>query len=94
MPDETLFVRSDQYPFIRDGVPALYLGVLFGAEENAFLKTRYHKPSDDLAQPIDWASAGAFVRLYNHLVRTVAEAPAAPAWHPGSFFRKQFAPDR
>lgn len=94
LPDETLFVRSDQYPFIRDGVPALYLGVLFGAEENAFLKTRYHKPSDDLAQPIDWASAGAFVRLYTDIVRTVADAPTAPRWREESFFRKQFAPDR
>ncbi|PAW66255.1 MAG: hypothetical protein B9S34_08580 [Opitutia bacterium Tous-C1TDCM] len=94
LPDETLFVRSDQYPFIREGVPALYLGTLLGSPEDAFLKNRYHKPSDDLAQPIDWPSAGAFTRVFSEIVRTVAADPAAPRWHPDGFFRKQFAPDR
>ena len=25
LPEEVVFVRSDQYPFVREGVPAIYL---------------------------------------------------------------------
>jgi Zn-dependent M28 family amino/carboxypeptidase len=91
LPDETIFVRSDQYPFIRRGVPALFLGTNLDEPEKRFLKERYHKPNDDLAQPIDWDSAGAFARMATDLVKTVADAPTAPAWVPGDFFGGLFA---
>jgi Zn-dependent M28 family amino/carboxypeptidase len=91
LPDETIFVRSDQYPFIRRGVPALFLGTNLDEPEKRFLKERYHKPSDDLAQPIDWDSAGAFARMATDLVGTVANAPTAPTWVPGDFFGGLFA---
>ena len=68
-PEEVVFVRSDQYAFVRAGVPSLYLksgvngrpgGPNLSALEEDFRRNRYHQPSDDLAQPIDWASAAAF----------------------------------
>jgi hypothetical protein len=99
-PDEVVFVRSDQYQFVRAGVPALYLvagrKALSGGNEAAeraedFRKTRYHKPSDDLSQPIDWPSAAAFAQMAAELVRIVSEDPAAPAWQPGDFFGRTFA---
>ncbi len=100
MPDEVIFVRSDQYPFVKSGVPAIYLdpgeravdaGFDLAAATKAFLKTRYHQPSDDLAQPIHWASAAEFAGVMVEFTRTVAEAPTAPAWYAGDFFGDRFA---
>ncbi len=102
-PEETIFVRSDQYPFVRAGVPALYLGTgikpldpavdLAGLTDRLF-RERYHKPSDDLGQPIDWPSAGAFAALAAELARAIADDATPPAWRDGSFFGGLFGPRR
>ena len=58
-PERNAFVRSDQYSFIKTGVPALSLKVGFtrDSDEHQIVKRwrteRYHAPSDDLDQPID-----------------------------------------
>jgi Zn-dependent M28 family amino/carboxypeptidase len=102
-PDEVVFVRSDQYPFIRAGVPALFMkaGQLgldpkqdLAALEADFRKTHYHKPSDDLTRPIHWPSAGNFAVLTAEFIRAVADDPVAPAWKPGDFFGTRFGPEK
>lgn len=99
IPEEVIFVRSDQYPFVRAGVPALYLGagtrsddpaVDIGAMHADFRRNRYHKPGDDLTQAIDWPSAAAFTVLSADVVRAVANDPVAPSWLPGDFFGRMF----
>ena len=58
-PKRNVFIRSDQYSFIRKGVPSLMfkVGYAKGTPEEAifraWLKDRYHAPSDDLDQPVD-----------------------------------------
>ncbi len=98
-PDEVVFVRSDQYPFIRAGVPALFLKLGhkgldpafdLAALEREFRLKHYHKPSDDLSRPLDWPTAGAVARLAAELVRTVANDDAPPAWLPEDFFGTRF----
>jgi len=102
-PEEVVFVRSDQYPFIRAGVPALFLksgqhGLDpkqdLAALEVDFRKNHYHKPSDDLTRPIHWPSAGAFAVVTTELIRAVANDPVAPAWKPGDFFGTRFGPEK
>jgi hypothetical protein len=101
MPAERIFVRSDQYAFIRKGVPSLMLGTgqkavdpatNLAADWQAFLKDRYHKRTDDLAQPIDWNSGGAYAGFVAELVRRIAKDPRSPAWVPGDFFGELFGP--
>jgi hypothetical protein len=93
-PQRNVFIRSDQYSFIRAGVPALMMDVGYkkGSKEEEiekeWLKTRYHAPSDDLNQPIDLQAAGQYNRLLLRLAETVADAPARPEWKPDSFFRR------
>lgn len=103
LPEETIFVRSDQYAFVRTGVPAIYLStgqestdpkVDLPALWGHHLKERYHKPSDDLNQPFDWPSTGAFAGLVTAIVRDTANSPEAPAWLPGDFFGGLFGTDR
>ena len=102
-PDEVRFVRSDQYPFILRGVPALKVdpglqaldpGVDLVAAEQDFRRHHYHKPSDDLSQPIDWTAAARYAALMTDLARTVADDAQAPAWLPGDFFGELFGRDR
>ena len=93
-PERNSFVRSDQYSFIRRGIPALALKVGFDRDspEHEIVRRwraeRYHAPSDDLSQPIDAQAAADFNRLYLRLVETVANRNDRPAWNADSFFRR------
>src|SRR5215467_3088602 len=93
-PARNIFVRSDQYNFIRHGVPAVMtdIGNLKGSKEaaieKAWLDKRYHAPSDDLKQPIDLQAAADYVEFMRRLTLDVADAPAKPQWKTDSFFRR------
>jgi Zn-dependent M28 family amino/carboxypeptidase len=93
-PLRNAFIRSDQYSFIREGIPAISLKVGFdaGSPEHDIVKRfrtqRYHAPSDDLMQPIDRQSAADFNRLYLKLVEAVADRPTRPMWNASSFFKR------
>ncbi len=93
-PLRNLFVRSDQYSFIRQGIPSLAMsvGVVKGTPEEAIAKTwlteRYHAPSDDINQPVDLASAGKYEDVMSALALKVADNPPPPQWKSDSFFRR------
>jgi hypothetical protein len=93
-PERGLFRRSDQYNFIRAGVPgvAFIFGYENGSPEEAVYRKwyaeRYHRPSDDLNQPIDFEAAAKFNTFFSKLVEEVANAPEKPKWRPAS----QYAP--
>ena len=88
------FVRSDQYSFIRQGVPSLAMGVgaVKGSPEAAiqkeWLTKNYHAPSDDLNQHVDLAAAGKYEDVMLALALKVADAPQPPQWNSDSFFRR------
>jgi hypothetical protein len=93
-PRRNVFIRSDQYSFIRRGVPSVMIGVGFakGSPEEAtsrkWLTERYHAPSDDLNQPIDKTAAGEFDELVAKLLERVANRDARPRWKDSSFFKR------
>jgi len=93
-PQRNLFIRSDQYSFIRKGIPALAFkfGYLPGSAEEKlhkdWLKERYHAPSDDLKQPVDKTAAAQFNQIILNLAERVANAEGRPQWKPDSFFRR------
>ena len=93
-PQRSRFTRSDQYSFVRAGIPALAMKVGYEAntpEELIVQKwtaERYHAPSDDLAQPVDRACADAFVDVVRRLALRVADRPDRPHWSESSFFRR------
>jgi Zn-dependent M28 family amino/carboxypeptidase len=98
-PERNGFIRSDQYSFIRRGIPALTLRVGYekGTPEHEivrrWMKERYHAPSDDLAQPVDLQSAADFNRLYAALVVEIANRAKRPQWRADSFFRRFARPE-
>jgi Zn-dependent M28 family amino/carboxypeptidase len=88
------FIRSDQYSFIRHGIPALAMKV--GYEQGSpdaklykdWLTQRYHAPSDDTNQPVDLQSAAAFEAIVRGLTIAVANRAERPQWKSDSFFRR------
>lgn len=94
MPEEGLFTRSDHYRFVEQGVPSVFLMTGFenGGREafTSFLKEHYHKPSDDLALPINYAAGAKFAAINYEIAREVADDDARPAWNRGDFFGTLF----
>jgi Zn-dependent M28 family amino/carboxypeptidase len=96
-PLRNLFIRSDQYSFIKQGVPSLAMKVGYekGTPEEAaakkWLHDNYHAPSDDLNQPVDLAAAGKFEEIMSDIGLKVADDPKPPAWNNGSFFERYAA---
>lgn len=96
-PQRNSFIRSDQYSFIRHGVPALAMKVGFdpGSPETKIFKDwlteRYHAPSDDLNQPVDLAAAAGYEEIIRALMITVANSGARPQWKADSFFKRYAA---
>ena len=89
-PERNLFRRSDNYNFVRIGVPiaSFIFGYNPGTEEERIYRDwyarRYHKPQDDLLTPIDWAAAVKFNDFYRALVLAVSNNPTRPQWLPTS----------
>ena len=98
-PDEVIFVRSDQYPFVRRGIPALYIDNGETARDprhdakalyEAFTKDRYHQPSDDVSQTIDYPTLAALARVNARVTLDVANAAERPRWNAGDFFGETY----
>ncbi len=93
-PQRNSFVRSDQYNFIRHGIPAVAIDVGFtpGSPEQKIFKDwltqRYHAPSDDLNQPVDLATVAGYEEIIRAVVISVADNPHRPQWKQDSFFRR------
>jgi Zn-dependent M28 family amino/carboxypeptidase len=93
-PLRNLFVRSDQYNFIRQGVPAVIMDVFYEANSpeakifKDWLTQRYHAPSDDVNQPVDLHSAALYEGIVRRLLVETANANERPQWKPDSFFRR------
>jgi len=103
MPEQAFFVRSDQYPFVKKGVPSLFF--LNGTKSSdstidgpavlsKWLATVYHTPKDDLDQAMDYPSGARYAEMVFRLGERVANAAARPSWTPGDFFGERFGKDR
>lgn len=95
MPDRNVFIRADQYSFVRQGVPSLFFK--FGFEkgtpefdiEHDWRANRYHSPSDDLEQPnIHKEDAVKLDALVTAVTERVANADGRPHWLETSIFGK------
>ena len=93
-PNRNRFIRSDQYSFIKEGVPSLAFkfGYIPGGPEEKIFKNwytnRYHAVSDDVNQPVDTAAAAQFDEILKNLAVRVADASSDPTWKSSSFFKR------
>ena len=93
-PERVLFIRSDQYNFVKTGVPSLAVSIGYQkgspeeATSQAFFRDRYHAPADDIDQPVDEVAAAQFTDLVGEMMVKVANDPQRPTWNADSFFRR------
>ena len=93
-PEQNLFIRSDQYNFVRVGVPALwgYVGVRAGSPEDVrvakWFAERYHSTSDDTSQPVNGETIRQFNDFTEALLLHIANRDQAPRWKDTSFFKR------
>lgn len=94
-PEQVSFVRSDHYAFVKEGVPAISLdlgpsGPGAKATED-FIKNHYHRVSDDMKLPFNWAAAAKFARINYLIAKELADNADPPMWYRGDYFGEQFA---
>ena len=102
MPEENLFVRSDHYRFVQQGIPSVFLmsgptevGKPAGAGLEVFrnfLNTNYHSPADDLGQELNWDAAAKFSMVNYLIMDEAANADIEPRWYEGDIFGDTYAP--
>ncbi len=99
-PEESLFIRSDHYTFVEQGIPSIMLacGLRSGdpridgaGSYRSWMAAIYHSPQDDMKQAIDFDSAAKVARLYLLIAARVADDARRPAWSAGDFFAGKFA---
>lgn len=102
LPEEVRFVRSDQFSFVKEGIPALALKAgtissdssIDGAKElDNFLKNHYHQPTDDLNLPFSIEGTERFVRTGLVLGLIIANDEGRPTWNNNDFFGDKFSMD-
>ncbi|HEX7046672.1 MAG TPA: M28 family metallopeptidase [Gammaproteobacteria bacterium] len=99
-PEQVIFVRSDQYSFVKAGVPAVFLvpgwtstdpAIDGEAEMARFMEENYHELSDDLSLPFDMDSAQRFAAANFLIGLEVANRADMVKWKAGDFFGTRFA---
>ncbi len=96
MPEQAIFTRSDHYRFVTRGIPGILLmtGYANGgqAKWKDFFANAYHRPNDDLSQPILWGEGARYAELNYRIARSLADADERPLWYEGDYFGDTFAP--
>jgi Zn-dependent M28 family amino/carboxypeptidase len=99
-PEEVRFIRSDQFSFVLEGIPAVAFKAGMQSSDPAidgeaalddFLKNHYHQSSDDLSLPYSPEGAERFARAGLLMGMIVANADERPRWVENDFFGDKFA---
>jgi Zn-dependent M28 family amino/carboxypeptidase len=99
-PEQTIFIRSDHYSFIRQGIPALFIksgfktvpfDLFHGRRSDLHWRNAtYHTPQDDMSQTFNFNAAATHVKLNFLIGLLVCEDTDRPAWNKGDFFGGRF----
>lgn len=99
-PTQNRFIRSDQYSFVMQSVPALHIkyGNRTADGQNNLSRTvqqwrarTYHQPQDNFeGGTFDWAAGAQYVRLNFLIGYQVAQGVGRPSWNKGDFFGARF----
>jgi len=95
MPEQVSFIRADHYSFVRQGIPAITIGEGLQAKDpnidgrkflENWIATRYHAPSDDMDQPLDFDATVQFMQISFLVGYDLAQERRRPSWKAGDFF--------
>ncbi len=100
-PEEGFFLRADNYPFARAGVPSLYMALgtvpvqgtkqFVDAKVKEYLEQHYHQPSDQWGtlNPLNLEGSKQFAEYVRDVTIAVANDSAMPQWLPGGEFQRR-----
>jgi hypothetical protein len=96
MPQQVVFIRSDQYSFVKQGIPAIFPIAGFKSSDpkidpaaifEKWEETRYHQPQDDMDQPgLDFDAAVQYSKFIFLCGYYIAQDSQRPHWNAGDFF--------
>ncbi len=88
-PEQGYFTRSDQYSYVRNGIPAVNLDLGWAGEGEAaqkdFIANHYHQVSDQV-ELVDFTALARFTAVNFAIARNIANQDVRPAWNEGDFF--------
>ncbi|HWF37365.1 MAG TPA: M28 family metallopeptidase [Candidatus Acidoferrales bacterium] len=100
-PEQVIFIRSDQYAFVKQGVPAMLTNAGDKSNnpainpkkiEEAWKDKIYHSPQDNMSQPgLDFESGAKFARFNFLCAYLTAQQTARPTWNAHDFFGDRYA---
>jgi Zn-dependent M28 family amino/carboxypeptidase len=99
-PEQAYFTRSDHYPFVRQGIPGIFLiagdaptpdGKNAREINERWTREHLHQPSDDLNQAFDYNHMVRWAELFRRWTMEAANAPERPLWYEGDYFGARFA---
>jgi Zn-dependent M28 family amino/carboxypeptidase len=100
-PEQVFFIRSDQYSFVKQGVPAIAASAgtkssnpAINAQEidKQWEDHTYHQPQDDMTQPFNFEAGAKYARFNFLCGYIVAQAEARPMWNAKDFFGEHYGP--
>jgi hypothetical protein len=95
MPEQVSFIRADHYSFVKQGIPAITIGEGLQAKDpkidgrkfqENWIATRYHAPSDDMDQPLNFDATVQFMQISFLVGYDLARERHRPSWKAGDFF--------
>tara|TARA_R110000868_G_scaffold86206_3_gene241857 strand:+ start:19871 stop:21577 length:1707 start_codon:yes stop_codon:yes gene_type:complete len=97
IPEQSIFVRSDHYNFVRQGIPSIFLMTGFSSPDPrwdegegfmGFLNTHYHRQTDQLDGELEvlFDQGAKFANINYLIAREIADSDERPAWNEGDFF--------
>lgn len=99
-PEQVFFIRSDQYNFVRRGIPAIFPVAGWQDEHGNiekrkaygewWTKNRYHQPSDEWDPKANYENMAKSTRADFLMALSVALDPDRPRWNEGDVFGKLF----
>jgi hypothetical protein len=100
-PEQVIFIRSDQYAFVKQGIPAMLTDAGEKSSnpriepqkiEAAWKDKVYHSPQDSMSQPgLDFAAGARFAQFNFLCGYLIAQRTARPSWNPKDFFGDRYA---
>jgi len=101
IPGRGNLAMSDQYPFLRMGIPVLFPNPARGSSRDGsedvdawdgYESHHYHQPSDDMKLPLRWDVAERWGQYIYAAVAGASNARQRPRWYEGDELAAVFAP--
>lgn len=99
-PEQVAFIRSDQYSFVRQGIPAFSLAAGWKSDDPSIDPKAinekwddeiYHHPNDDMQQPrLDFEAGALYAKVALLCGIYAADEAGVPTWNKGDFFGAAF----